>query len=62
MRCQIHAINEFSVHWVDPLLEYVEDVREDPLAGVHRDDLAADGSEDELWANLGVHCRAGPAK
>jgi hypothetical protein len=62
MRRWIHAIDEFSVHRVDPLPEYVEDVREDPLAGVHRDDLAVDGSEDELWANLGVQCRAGPAK
>jgi hypothetical protein len=33
--------------------EYVEDVREDPLAGV-RDDMAADGSEDKMWAALGV--------
>jgi hypothetical protein len=33
---RIHAIDEFSVHWVDPLPEYVEDVREDPLASVHR--------------------------
>jgi hypothetical protein len=54
MHRRIHAIDEFSVHRVDPLLEYVEDVREDPLAGVHRDDLAADGSEDEMWAALGV--------
>jgi hypothetical protein len=54
MRRRIHAIDEFSIHRVDPLLEYVEDVREDPLAGVHRDNLAADGSEDEMWAALGV--------
>jgi hypothetical protein len=54
MRHWIHAINEFSVHQVNPLPEYVEDVREDPLASVHRDDLAADGSEDEMWAALGV--------
>ena len=54
MCCQIHAIDEFSVHQVDPLPEYVEDVREDLLAGVHRDDLAVDGSEDEMWAALGV--------
>jgi hypothetical protein len=62
MRRQIHAIDKFSVHRVDPLPEYVEDVREDPLASVHRDNLAADGSEDELWANLGVQRRAGPAE
>jgi hypothetical protein len=62
MRRRIHTIDEFSIHQVDPLPEYVEDVREDLLASVHRDDLAADGSEDELWANLGVQRRAGPAK
>jgi hypothetical protein len=54
MRRQIHAIDEFSVHQVDPLPEYVEDVREDPLTGVHRDNLAVDGSEDEMWVALGV--------
>ena len=54
MRHHIHAINKFSIHRVDPLLEYVEDVREDLLAGVHRDDLPADGSEDEMWASFGV--------
>jgi hypothetical protein len=51
---RIHAINEFSVHWVDPLPEYVEEVRNDPLAGPPREDLAADGLEDEMWATLGV--------
>jgi hypothetical protein len=50
----IHAIDEFSVHQVDPLPEYVEDVRNDLLAGPPREDLAADGSEDEMWAALGV--------
>jgi hypothetical protein len=54
MRRRIHAIDEFSVHRVDPLLEYVEEVRNDPLAGPPREDLAADGSEDEMWAALGV--------
>jgi hypothetical protein len=54
MRRQIHAINEFSVHRVDPLPEYVEELRNDPLAGPPREDLAADGSEDEMWAALGV--------
>jgi hypothetical protein len=51
---RIHAIDKFSVHQVDPLPEYVEDVREDLLAGVHHNDLAADGSEDEMWAAMGV--------
>jgi hypothetical protein len=54
MHHRIHAIDEFSVHQVDPLLEYVEEVRNDPLAGPPREDLAADGSEDEMWAALGV--------
>jgi hypothetical protein len=54
MRRQIHAIDEFSVHRVDPLPEYVEEVRNDPLAGPLREDLAADGLEDEMWAALGV--------
>jgi hypothetical protein len=54
MRCRIHAIDEFSVHRVDPLPEYVEEVRNDPLAGPPREDLAADGSEDEMWVALGV--------
>jgi hypothetical protein len=55
---RIHAIDEFSVHRVDPLPEYVEDVREDLLASVHRDDLAEDESEDEMWAALGVVYRS----
>jgi hypothetical protein len=50
MRRRIHAIDEFSVHRVDPLLEYVEELRNDPLAGPPREDLAVDGSEDEMWA------------
>jgi hypothetical protein len=43
-----------TVHWVDPLPEYMEEVRNDPLAGPLREDLAADGSEDEMWVALGV--------
>jgi hypothetical protein len=54
MRRRIHAIDEFSVHRVDPLPEYVEEARNDPLTGPPREDLAADGSEDEMWAALGV--------
>jgi hypothetical protein len=51
---RIHTIDEFSIHQVDPLPEYVEEIRNDPLAGPPREDLAADGSEDEMWAALGV--------
>jgi hypothetical protein len=51
---RIHAIDEFSVHQVDPLPEYVEEIRNNPVAGPPREDLAADGSEDEMWAALGV--------
>jgi hypothetical protein len=54
MHCRIHAINEFSVHWVDPLPEYVEEREEDPLTGPPREDSAVDGSEDDMWAALGV--------
>jgi hypothetical protein len=58
MRRRIHALNEFSSHRVDPVVEYVEEVRNDPLAGPPREDLAADGSEDEMWAALGVVYRS----
>ena len=54
VRHWIHAIDEFSVHRVDPLPEYVEEVRNDLVAGPPREDLAADGSEDEMWAAMGV--------
>jgi hypothetical protein len=54
MRRRIHAIDEFSSHRVDPVPEYVEEVRNDPVAGPPREDLAADGSDDEMWAALGV--------
>jgi hypothetical protein len=62
MRHWIHALDEFTTAAVEPVPEYVEDHRDDRVAGPSRDDLPADGSEDELWANLGVHCRAGPAE
>ena len=39
---------------MDPVPDYVEEVREDPMAGPHHDDLLGDGSEDEMWVNLGV--------
>jgi hypothetical protein len=47
---------------VDLVPTYVKDRREDPLAGPHREDLAVDGSEDEMWANLGVNRRDTPAE
>jgi hypothetical protein len=59
---QIHALDEFTTAAVEPVPEYVEDRRDDPVVGPLQDDLPADGSEDELWANLGVHRRAGLAK
>jgi hypothetical protein len=58
----IHALDEFTTVAVEPVLEYVEDSRDDPLAGPSWDDLPADGLEDELWVNLGVNHRAGLAK
>jgi hypothetical protein len=57
MRCRIHTLDEYSSTIVDPVLDYVEDRREDLLAGPHHKDLAVDGLEDELWANLGVNLR-----
>ena len=47
---------------MEPVLEYVEDHWDDPVAGPSRDDLAVDGLEDEMWANLGVNHRATPAE
>jgi hypothetical protein len=58
----IHPLSEFTTAPIDPVPEYVEDRREDPLAGPSREDLAVDGSEDEMWANLGVNRRDTPAK
>ena len=62
MRCRIHALDEYSSSRVDPVPEYVEDRRDDPEAGPSREDLAADGSEDEMWANLRVNRRDTPAE
>jgi hypothetical protein len=62
MRCRIHTLDKYTTAAVELVPEYVEDQRDDLVAGPLQDDLPADGSEDELWANLGVHCRAGPAK
>jgi hypothetical protein len=61
-RRRIHPLSEFTTAPVDPVPTYVADRREDPLAGPQRDDLAVDGSEDEMWANLGVNCRDTPAE
>jgi hypothetical protein len=62
IRCQIHALDKYTTAAVEPVLEYVEDHREDLLASPHRDDLPMDGSGDELWANLGVNLRDCHAK
>ena len=61
-RCRMHPLDEFTTVAVEPVLEYVEDCRDDLVAGPSRDDLAVDGLEDELWANLGVNHRAMPAE
>jgi hypothetical protein len=61
-RRRIHPLSKFTMAPVDPVPEYVEDCREDPLAGPSREDLAVDGSEDEMWANLGVNCRDMPVE
>ena len=62
MRRRIHALDEYSTSRVDLVPEYVEDRRDDPEAGPSREDLAVDGSEDEMWANLGVNRRDTPAE
>ena len=62
MRRWIYALSEFTTAAVDPVLEYVEDHWDDPEAGPSREDLAVNGSEDEMWANLGVNRRDTLAK
>ena len=59
---RIYPLNEFTTAAVEPVPEYVVDRRDDLVPGPSRDDLAVDGSEDELWANLGVNRRDTPAK
>ena len=54
MHHQIHTLDEYTTSQVEPVLEYVKESSEDPIAGPPRYDLAADSSEDELWVNLGV--------
>jgi hypothetical protein len=55
---QVYPLDEYSTAHVDPVPDYVEDVQEDPMAGPHRDDLPVDGSNDEMWVNLGVNLRS----
>jgi hypothetical protein len=55
--CCACLLDKYSTTRVDPLPGYMEDVREDPMASPHQDDLVADGLEDEMWANLGVNLR-----
>jgi hypothetical protein len=62
MRRRIHALSEFTTTVVDPVPEYVEDHWDDLVAGPSREDLAVDGSEDEMWANLRVNRRDTPAE
>jgi hypothetical protein len=62
MCCQIHTLDKYSSAVVDLVPDYVEELWDDVMAGPHQEDLPADGSEDELWANLGVNCRASPAE
>ena len=62
MHCWIHALDEFTTVAVELVPEYIEDRRDDPVAGPLWDNLLADGLEDELWVNLGVHCGAGLAE
>ena len=49
-----HALDKYMTSQVELVPEYVEDIVEDLVASPHWDDLAADGSDDELCMNLGV--------
>ena len=51
MHHQIHALDKYLTLQVEPVLEYVEERMEDPVAGPPQYNLAADGLEDELWVN-----------
>jgi hypothetical protein len=55
--CQVYPLDEYSSAHVDPVPDYVEDVREDPTAGPHGDDLSVNGLDDEMWVELGVLAR-----
>ena len=48
MHCRIHALDKFTTAAVEPVPEYVKDRRDDLVAGPSQDDLAVDGSEDEM--------------
>ena len=58
----MHPLDKFTTAAMEPVPEYVEDCWDDPVAGPSWDDLAVDGSEDEMWVNLGVNRRAMPAE
>jgi hypothetical protein len=53
--CQVYPLDEFSSTCVDLVSDYVENVQEDPTAGPPQYDLPEDGSDDEMWVNLGVN-------
>ena len=53
MRHRMHPLDKFTTAAVEPVPEYIKD---------HWDDLAVDGLEDKMWANLGVNHRAMLAK
>jgi hypothetical protein len=55
---RIHPLDKFATAAVQPVPEYIEDSREDPMAGPHQDNLPADGLEDGLWVNLVVNVRS----
>ena len=55
---RVYPLNEFTTAAVEPVPEYIEDRRDDLVAGPSQYDLAVDGLEDELWANLRVNQRA----
>jgi hypothetical protein len=56
--CRVYPLDKYSTACVDPVSNYVEDFREDPMADPHQDDLLVDGSDDELWVKLGVNHRS----
>ena len=52
--CCAYPLDEYSSVHVDPVPDYVENMREDPITDPQRDDLPANGSDDKMWAELGV--------
>ena len=59
---RIYPLDKFTTAAVEPVPEYVEDHQDDPVAGPSRDNLAVDGLEGKMWANLRVNRRAMPAE